>query len=359
MSTLIRTIAIAIAIVCSCFFSTSALSQTAPTLGTSGTFAVLAGSAVTNTGPTSITGDLGVSPGTAITGFPPGVVVGGVSHSADAAALQAQSDLTAAYNNLAGQSCNTVKTGQNLGGQTLTAGVYCFSSSAQLTGTLTLDAQGDANAVFIFQIGSTLTTASNSKVVVINGGSNCNTFWQIGSSAVLGTTTAFAGNILALTSITLNTGATNSGRLLARNGAVTLQSNSAAVCSASCAAIGVSPTSLPVATVGVPYDQTLTAAGGAGPYTFAVTSGTMPPGLSVSTAGVISGSPTSAGSYSFGVTATGANTCAGIQAIRVIVSPTIVGANATPIPTLSQGAIALLLTTLALVAIGRLRRRDT
>ena len=122
-------------------------------------------------------------------------------------------------------------TGQDLGGKTLTAGVYCFSSSAQLTGVLTLDAQGSANAVFIFKIGSTLTTASGSSVVLINGGSLCNVFWQVGSSATLGTTTAFGGNILALTSITLTTGATVIGRTLARNGAVTLDSNTVtAIC---------------------------------------------------------------------------------------------------------------------------------
>ena len=166
--------------------------------------------------------------------------------------------------------------------------MYCFSSSAQLTGTLTLDAQGDPAAVFIFQVGSALTTASNSNVVVINGGSNCNTFWQIGSSAVLGTTTAFAGNILALTSISLDTNATINGRLLARNGAVTLQSNTAAVCSAACAAITLSPASLPNATVGVAYNQAIAATGGIGPYTFSVTSGTLPAGLNLSAAGTYS-----------------------------------------------------------------------
>src|SRR4029077_17131484 len=116
-------------------------------------------------------------------------------------------------------------TGQNLGGKTLTPGVYCFASSAQLTGALTLDAQGDANAVFIFKIGSTLTTASASSVVLINGGSPNNVFWQVGSSATLGTTTAFVGNIVALTSITLTTGVVVSGRVLARNGAVTMDTN--------------------------------------------------------------------------------------------------------------------------------------
>jgi type VI secretion system secreted protein VgrG len=202
-----------------------AYGQTAPSLGTAQSFAVLAGSTVTNTGASVITGDLGVSPGSAVTGFPPGVVIGGTIHAADALALSAQNSNTTAYNILAGQPCTADLTGQDLGGLTLTPGVYCFSSSAQLTGTLVLNAQGNAAAVFIFKIGSTLTTASNSLVQVINGGSNCNVFWQVGSSATLGTGTTFSGNILALTSITLTTGARVSGRALAQNGAVTLDTN--------------------------------------------------------------------------------------------------------------------------------------
>ncbi|MCC8986256.1 MAG: IPTL-CTERM sorting domain-containing protein [Candidatus Contendobacter sp.] len=204
----------------------------AQSLGAAASFAVLGGSAVTNTGPSIITGDLGVSPGSAITGFPPGIVTGGTIHAADAAALQAQNDVTTAYNNLTAQPCSaTIST--NLGGMTLAPGVYCSASSMGLAGILTLDAQGDPNAVFIFKIGSTLTTASNSVVRVINGGQSCNVFWQVGSSATLGTGTAFVGNILALESITMNTGASMVGRALARTGAVTLDSNavSAAVCS--------------------------------------------------------------------------------------------------------------------------------
>ncbi|MBK6799504.1 MAG: DUF3494 domain-containing protein [Acidobacteria bacterium] len=197
-----------------------------PSLGTAQSFAVLGGSTVTNTGSTVVTGDMGVWPGLAITGFPPGVVnPPGTIHTGDAVAQQAQNDVTTAYNTLAGMACNTSLTGQDLGGLTLTPGVYCFSSSAQLTGSLTLDALGDPDAVFIFQIGSSLTTASNASVQVINAGQNCNVFWQVGSSATLGTSTDFVGNILALTSITLNTTATLSGRALARNGAVTMDTN--------------------------------------------------------------------------------------------------------------------------------------
>jgi hypothetical protein len=199
--------------------------RSAPVLGTAESFAVLAGSTVTNTGPTTIAGDLGVSPGLAVTGFPPGVLLSGVVHAGDAAALQAQQDVTTSYIGLAGQACSSDLTGQDLGGLTLTPGVYCFSSSAQLTGALTLDAEGNPDSVFIFQIGSTLTTASNAEVLLINGAQSCNTYWQVGSSATLGTATDFVGNILALTSISLTTDAQVLGRALARNGAVTMDTN--------------------------------------------------------------------------------------------------------------------------------------
>jgi len=198
----------------------------APSLGTAESFAVLAGSTVTNTGPTTVIGNLGVSPGTAVVGFPPGEVFGEI-HAGDDVALRAQDDVTTAYNDLAGRPCDRDLSGTDLGDLgTLTPGVYCFSSSAQLTGTLTLDAQGSSDSVFIFQIGSALTTASSSSVLLINGGLGYGVFWQVGSSATLGTTTAFRGSIVALTSITLNTDATiHCGRALARNGAVTLDTN--------------------------------------------------------------------------------------------------------------------------------------
>jgi hypothetical protein len=201
----------------------------AQTLGTAGSFAVLGGSTVTNTGPTVVNGDLGVSPGSSVTGFPPGVVLGTI-HTNDATAMQAQVDLTTAYNAVAGTPCTVDLTGQDLGGLTLTPGVYCFTAAAQLTGTLTLNALGNPNASFLFKIGSTLTTASSSQVLFTNGGSSCNVFWQVGSSATIGTTSNFAGNILALTSITLTTGATLSGKALARNGAVTTDTNSITAC---------------------------------------------------------------------------------------------------------------------------------
>ena len=202
--------------------------QAQTSLGTAQSFAVLGGSTVTSTVTpgTVIGGDLGVSPGSAITGFPPGLVTPpGAIHAADAVAAQAQVSVTTQYNALVNAACTADLTGVDLGNRTLISGVYCFSTSAQMTGPLTLNAQGNAAATFVFKIGSTLTTASGSSVNLINGGNPCGVMWQIGSSATLGTTTSFVGNLIALTSITLNTGANIIGRALARNGAVTLDVN--------------------------------------------------------------------------------------------------------------------------------------
>jgi hypothetical protein len=194
-------------------------------LGTTTSFAVLAGQTITNTGSSVITGDLGVSPGNAITGFPtPGIDVG-TTHAADGVALDAQNDLTTAYDTAAGAPSTADETGVDLGGQTLTGGVYTASTSMALTGELPLTLTGDASSVFIFQAGSTLITGPGSSVVLTGGVLACNVFWQVGTSATLGTTTAFVGNVFALTSITADTGATVLGRLLARNGAVTLDDN--------------------------------------------------------------------------------------------------------------------------------------
>lgn len=185
---------------------------------------MLGAQTVTNTGATIINGNLGVAPGTSITGFPPGIVEPpSTIHDDDAVANQAQADALNAYNVAAGLP-STPLTG-DLGGQTLVAGVYNYDSSAGLTGTLTLDAQGNPNARFVFQIGSTLTTASDSDVSLINGAQVCNVFWAVGSSATIGTSTNFVGNILAVTSITVTTGAVSNGGLYALNGAVTLDDN--------------------------------------------------------------------------------------------------------------------------------------
>lgn len=189
-------------------------------LGVASSFSVLSGSAVTNVGPSTLGGDLGVSPGTAVSGFPPGLF-SGVLHAADAVAAQAQSDVTQAYVDAASRTPPLMLSG-DLGGRILTPGVYRAPSSIGLTGTLTLDAQGDPSAVFIVQVGSTLTTASASRVALINGAQPCNVTWQIGSSATLGSASAFAGNLLAAASISLDDAVSVRGRLLARSGAVTL-----------------------------------------------------------------------------------------------------------------------------------------
>lgn len=202
-----------------------ARAQSAPSLGSAQSFAVLGASTVTNTGPTAITGDLGVSPGTALTGVPPGTVTRGTIHAGDATAAAAHAAAYAAYENLVAQPCGTNLTGKTLGTSpgavTLTPGVYCFDSSAQLTGTLTLIGSG----VYVFKIGSTLTTASNSAVVLAKGATAGNVFWQVTSSATLGTNTTFEGSILANTSDTLNSGASVTGRVFALTGGVTLSGN--------------------------------------------------------------------------------------------------------------------------------------
>jgi hypothetical protein len=239
---------------------TNAGAATAPGLGNASSYAVLGGQTVTNTGPSTIDGDLGVWPGTSVTNFPPGIVTGGTIHSGDSHAQQAQSAVTTAYDALSAEPCTDDLTGQDLGGMTLTAGVYCFTSSAQLTGLLTLDAEGSANAVFIFKTVSTLTTASSSVVDVINGGVDCNVFWRVGSSAPIGTGTVFAGNILALTTITLATGASVSGRALARNGEVTLQTNHIGFLGCGASTATASPTASPIASAAPTGTATASAA---------------------------------------------------------------------------------------------------
>jgi Ice-binding-like len=198
----------------------SAGAATAPPLGSAASFAVLAATTVTNTGLTVVNGDLGLWPGTSVTGFGPGTVTGSEDIN-DTAAQTAQTDLTAAYNNAAAQSPTTTGL-SSIGNETLTPGVYNAASALGVNGVVTLDGQGDANAVFIFQVGSALTTASGSDVVLANGAQACNVFWQVGSSATLGTGSTFAGSVLALTSITVTTGDTVDGSVLANNGAVTL-----------------------------------------------------------------------------------------------------------------------------------------
>src|SRR3989338_9173944 len=230
------------------------IAATSVNLGTADGFAVLAGSTITNTGSSVINGDLGLSPGTAVTGFPPGTL-NGTQHAADTAAANAQAALTTAYNNAAGQTpVSTVPT--ELGGTTKIAGIYDSAAGTfGITGTLTLDAQGDPNAVFVFKTASTLITAGSSNIVLANNAQACNVFWQIGSSATLGTNSFLKGNILALTSATLTTGANVEGRVLARNGAVTLDTN--VITKSTCAVPPTPPPTPPPSPASAPINPPL------------------------------------------------------------------------------------------------------
>lgn len=212
-------------------------------LGTAASYSVLGSQTVTNTGPTKLSGNLGVSPGTAITGFPPGKV-GGVKHAGDAQAAKARSDLTIAYNDAASRA-KTASVAGDLVGKTLTSGVYKSTGPLALSGTVTLNGQGNPNAVFIFQIASTLITASASHVSLLNGAQACHVFWQVGSSATLGTTSSFKGTIMALTSISVRTGVLVQGRALVRNGSVTLDNDT--FTAANCASTPTPTSSAPPA----------------------------------------------------------------------------------------------------------------
>lgn len=195
-------------------------------LGATSTFAILAGSEVTSTGATAITGDMGLSPGTSIGGFPPGIL-NGTQHINDASSNQAKLDLTNAYNDLAGRTSTDIVTlAGNIGGLTLTPGLYKSTSTLAISsGDLTFDAKGNANAVFIIQIASALTTTSGRQVILSGGALASNIFWQVGSSATFGTTSVFKGTVMALQSITFDTGAKLDGRAFARNGAITMAGN--------------------------------------------------------------------------------------------------------------------------------------
>lgn len=209
-------------------FALPAAAQAAPVgLGTASPFVVLGGTTVTNVGPSMLNGDLGVSPGTELEGFGLPAVINGSTHATDAVAAQAQLDLTTAYDAAAGQPVLPANdlSGTDLGGLKLAPGTYRYNAAALLTGAVILDAEGDPNAEFVFQIGSQLTTESASSVVLVNGASPCNVYWQVGSSADLGTTTSFQGSLMALTSISLKSKATVVGRMLARNGQVSLIEN--------------------------------------------------------------------------------------------------------------------------------------
>jgi hypothetical protein len=195
--------------------------------------AILAGTTVTSTGASTIGGNIGIYPGSALVGFPPGIV-NGEKFAGVVESQIAQGELLSLYNYLNGVPCGTVMTGVDLGGKTLVPGVYCFATGAQITGNLYLDSANSSNPIWIFQMGTTLVTAGNSQVLFTKVSKPCGVFWKVGSSATIGATSSFAGNIVAYTSIEVGTSATTVGKLLAQNGAVTMISNTIVDCPFSC-----------------------------------------------------------------------------------------------------------------------------
>jgi hypothetical protein len=283
----------------------------AQTPGAAQSFAVVGGSAVTVSGTGSlINGDVGVSPGTSITGLPGGgtVVPPFSTHANDGQAIAAQSATGALYTTLATMGGATAL-GPELGGTTVTPGVWAFSSTANIASgtTLTLNGAG----IYIFKVGSALTANVLSNVLLQNGASPCNIYWQVTSAATLNGIT-FAGTVVAQANVTLGVGASLSGRALTTAlGDVTLSGgNTVGGCSsAACPVITLAPPTLPTGAVGVAYSQTITASGGTAPYTFAVILGTLPTGLTLAAGGVLSGTPTSPGSFTVTIRATDANGC--------------------------------------------------
>lgn len=318
-------------------------------LGTAATYGALGASAVTNTGPTVINGDLGVSPGTSVTGF--GVGLGtftGTLHQTDAAAAQAQADTTTAFNTAA--SITPTESGiSELSGLSLSPGVYAGGALALANGgSLTL--AGSANSVWVFQAASTLTIGSGSHILITGGASSCNVFWEVGSSATIGTTAQFQGTVMAMQSITATTGATIQGRLLARTAGVTLDSNvvtppsgcepaGSVFTSPSPEITSESPTG---ATAGTPYSFVLTASGTPSP-TFAITGGTLPAGLQINgSTGTISGTPTSPGNSTFTITASNgiAPATSAIYTITTAAPPATTPASTPPPAAVATGPAA-------------------
>ncbi|MET3636253.1 ice-binding family protein [Curtobacterium oceanosedimentum] len=312
-------------------------------LGTASTYGVLGASAVTNTGPSVVNGDLGLSPGTSITGFggAPNGSVTGTTHQTDAAAAQAQRDTTTAYDVAA--SLSPTQTGlTELNGLSLSPGVYS-GGALQLADNGALTLAGTADSLWVFQAASTLTIGSASRITITGGASSCNVFWQVGSSATIGTGAQFRGTVLAQQSVTATTGATVVGRLLARTGAVTLDTNTITA-PTGCPAPGTpSEATAPVitsgapttATAGTPYSYTVTATGTPTP-TYTATG--LPAGLTIdSTSGVISGTPTTPATSTVTITASNGTPPADVQTVTITVRP---AATATPTPTATPSSAA-------------------
>ena len=331
-----------------------AAAQAPPSLGSAQSYAILGGTSVTAAGTGSVvTGDVGVSPGTSITGFPAGatVVPPFATHSNDGSAIAAQSSTTALYISLASLGGATPM-GPELGGVTLTPGVYAFSSTANIASGTTLTLTG--GGIFIFKVGSSLTANVLSTVLLQNGASPCNIFWQVTSAATLNGV-SFPGTVVAQAAVTLGVGASLSGRALTTAaGAVTLAGgNTVGGCSAAagaCPVISLSPSTLLAGTLGVAYTQTITGSGGTAPYTFTVTSGTLPAGLTLTAGGVLAGTPTTAGSTTVTIRGTDANGCFASVVYTIVV--------AAAVPTLPQVFVLLLALALGTAGYLRLRGRE-
>jgi len=304
----------------------TAFAQTPPNVGAAQSFAVLGGSAVSAAGTgTIITGDVGVSPGTSLTGFPAAatVVPPFATHVNDGAAIAAQTATGALYTDLATRAGATPLVAE-LGGLTLTPGVYSFTSTANIASGTTLRLSG--GGIYIFQVGSALTANVLSAVVLENGATACNIFWQVTSAATLNGVT-FAGTVVAQAGVTLGVGASLNGRALTTtagavtmSGANTIGGCSAAVPGPGCPVITLSPATLPASSVGTAYSQQITASGGTAPYVFTLTSGTLPTGLTLTPTGLIAGTPTAAGTFTFTIRATDANGCFASIAYTLVIT---------------------------------------
>jgi hypothetical protein len=318
----------------------AALAQTAPRFGDAASFVVLGNGSVTNSGATQITGNVGVSPGNTVNGLSSSSFILGEVRRDDALARAARSDGNRIDDVLAGTRSNITLTDAELGGKTLTHGVYCFpSADVTLSGPLILNAEGSRDAVWIFRIEGTLTTAPGASVLVVGNGYDGNVFWRTGRTATIGERTSFIGNLFAAGNIVFQDRASLSGRAISRNGSVSLTANRLSLC---CAPITVAPASLlPNGTLGTPYGRTFTADGGIAPYTFAITSGSLPFGLTLNAnSGVLHGTPEQIGTFAFTVTATDVAGCSGSAAYTIeiaecetstVLLPATIGASYGPV----------------------------